>query len=186
GKLKGYLEVRDTIIPGNMGRLDTLAQALMTDVNTLHQAGFVLDGSAGQAFFTGLGAVNMAVNANIVADPDLIAAAADPLTVPGDNRQAIQIVNLQYQLNMSGNTATYNDYYGALIRDTGNEVLKADAYYRHQSDMLAQLENRRESISGVSLDEEMINLIKFQNAYSAAAKMISAADEMLQTVLQMV
>ena len=87
---------------------------------------------------------------------------------------------------MSGNTATYNDYYSSLIRDTGNEVLKADAYYHHQLDMMAQLENRRESISGVSLDEEMINLIKFQNAYSAAAKMISAADEMLKTVLQMV
>jgi flagellar hook-associated protein 1 FlgK len=52
--------------------------------------------------------------------------------------------------------------------------------------MMAQLENRRESISGVSLDEEMINLMKFQNAYTAAAKMISTADEMMQTVMQMV
>ena len=87
---------------------------------------------------------------------------------------------------MNGNTATYHDSYSALIRDAGNEVLKSTAYYQHQSDMLAQLENRRESISGVSLDEEMIHLIKFQNAYAAAAKMISAADEMLQTVLQMI
>jgi flagellar hook-associated protein 1 FlgK len=52
--------------------------------------------------------------------------------------------------------------------------------------MMAQLENQRESVSGVSLDEEMINLIKFQNAYTAAAKLIMTADEMMQTVLQMV
>jgi flagellar hook-associated protein 1 FlgK len=52
--------------------------------------------------------------------------------------------------------------------------------------MMVQLENQRESVSGVSLDEEMINLIKFQNAYTAAAKMITTADEMMQTVLQMV
>jgi flagellar hook-associated protein 1 FlgK len=52
--------------------------------------------------------------------------------------------------------------------------------------MLAQLDNYRESISGVSLDEEMINLIKFQNAYTAAAKLVSTADELLQTVIQMI
>jgi flagellar hook-associated protein 1 FlgK len=52
--------------------------------------------------------------------------------------------------------------------------------------MVAQLDNYRESVSGVSLDEEMINLIKFQNAYSAAAKLVSTADEMIQTVLQMI
>jgi flagellar hook-associated protein 1 FlgK len=186
GKLKGYLDVRDTIIPDDMNRLDTLAQELMADVNALHQAGFALDGSAGEVFFNGLGSGNIALNTNIAADPDLIAAAADALTVPGDSRQAMEIAKLQYQLTMNGNTATYNDYYSALIRDTGNEVLKSDAYYHHQSDMLNQLENRRESISGVSLDEEMINLIKFQNAYTASAKMISAADELLQTVLQMI
>jgi flagellar hook-associated protein 1 FlgK len=52
--------------------------------------------------------------------------------------------------------------------------------------MVAQLDNYRESISGVSLDEEMINLIKFQNAYAAAAKLVVTADELMQTVLQMV
>ena len=52
--------------------------------------------------------------------------------------------------------------------------------------MVVQMENRREAVSGVSLDEEMINLVKFQNAYDAAAKLISTADELLQTVLNMV
>ena len=186
GKLKGLLEVRDTIIADYMTRLDTLAGTLMNDVNLLHQAGFDLNGIGGEVFFIGTGtAADLEVNPNIVADLNLIAAASDAATVPGDGRNAVDIANLQYDLNMGG-TQSYNDFYGAIVRDVGNEVLKSDAYYNHQSDMMVQLENQRESVSGVSLDEEMINLIKFQNAYTAAAKLITTADEMMQTVLQLI
>ena len=190
GKLKGWLEARDVLIPGFLNRLDALAQTLVTEVNNLHQTGFDLSGIAGEVFFDGTGtAADIEVNANIVGDPGLIAASFDPLpfpSAPGDNRNAVEIAKLQHQLLMSGNTATFNDYYSSLVRDVGNEVLKSDSYYTHQSEMVAQLDNYRESISGVSLDEEMINLIKFQNAYAAAAKLVSTADEMMQTVLQMV
>ena len=186
GKLKGWLEVRDGVIVDYLNRLDDLAQTLMLNVNTVHQSGFALDGSEGEAFFTGTAAGDMAVNPNIVGNFNLIAAAAEQLTVPGDNRKAIEIANLQNQLLMNGNTVSFGDYYSSLVSDIGHEVLKSDAYYNHQSDMVQQLDNYRESVSGVSLDEEMINLIKFQNAYAAAAKMIAAADEMLQTVLQLV
>lgn len=190
GKLKGWLETRDVLIPGFLNRLDTLAQTLVTEVNNLHQTGFDLNGIAGEVFFDGTGtAADIEVNANIVGDPGLIAASFDPLpfpSVPGDNRNAVEIAKLQHQLLMSGNTATFNDYYSSLVRDVGNEVLKSDSYYTHQSEMVAQLDNYRESISGVSLDEEMINLIKFQNAYAAAAKLVTTADELMQTVLQMV
>ncbi len=87
---------------------------------------------------------------------------------------------------MSANTATFSDYYSSLVRDVGNEVLKANSYHTHQSEMVAQLNNYRESISGVSLDEEMINLLKFQNAYAAAAKLVTASDEMIKTVIEMI
>jgi len=184
GRLKGYLDVRDGVIDDNISRLDTLAQQLMTDLNALHQSGFALDGSAGEVFFIGTGARDIEVNPNIVGDLNLVAAAADALTVPGDNRRAIDIANLQYQLNMGG-TQSYNDYYSAIVRDVGNEVLKSEAAYSHQSSMVTQLENQRESVSGVSLDEEMINLIKFQNAYTAAARLITTSDEMMETILQM-
>jgi flagellar hook-associated protein 1 FlgK len=186
GKLKGLIEVRDFIIPDYMTRLDTLAGAILTDVNLLHQAGFDLNGTAGEVFFVGTGtAADLEVNPNILGDLNLIAAASDAATVPGDSRNAVNIANLQYALNIGG-TQSYNDYYGAIVRDVGNEVLQSDAYYNHQSDMMVQLENQREAVSGVSLDEEMINLIKFQNAYTAAARLITTADEMMQTVLQMI
>jgi flagellar hook-associated protein 1 FlgK len=187
GKLKGWIETRDAVITDFLSRLDALAQTLMTQVNNLHQTGFALDQTAGEVFFDGSGtAAGIEVNANIVGNLDLIAAASDALTVPGDNRKAIEIANLQHQLVMSGNTATFSDYYSTLVRDVGNEVLKANSYHTHQSEMVAQLDNHRESISGVSLDEEMINLIKFQNAYAAAAKLVTAADELIKTVIQMI
>jgi flagellar hook-associated protein 1 FlgK len=187
GKLKGWLETRDVVITDQMNRLDALAQTLTTEVNNLHQSGFDLNGLAGEVFFDGTGtAADIELNANIVGDIDLISAASDALTAPGDNRKAIEIANLQHQLVMGGNTATFNDYYSSLVRDVGNEVLKSHSYHTHQSEMVAQLDNYRESISGVSLDEEMINLIKFQNAYSAAAKLVSTADELIQTVIQMI
>jgi len=87
---------------------------------------------------------------------------------------------------MNSNSSTFEDYYNSLVSKVGGNLQSADAYFNHQSDMVVQLENRRESISGVALDEEMINLVKFQTAYDAAAKLITTADELLQTVLNMV
>ena len=186
GKLKGLLEVRNTVIPDYMTRLDTLAGTLRADVNFLHEGGFDLNRIVGEVFFIGTGtAADLQVNPNIVGDLDFIAAASDAATVPGDGSNASEIAKMQYQLRMGG-TQSYNDFYSSIVRDVGSEVLKSDAYYHHQLDMISQLENQRESVSGVSLDEEMINLIKFQNAYSAAAKLITTADEMMQTVLQMI
>ncbi len=104
----------------------------------------------------------------------------------GNNSQAIAIANLQHALTMNGNSSTFEGYYNSLVSKVGGDLQSADAYFNHQSSMVVQLENRRESISGVSLDEEMINLIKFQTAYDAAAKLITTADELLQTVLNMV
>jgi flagellar hook-associated protein 1 FlgK len=87
---------------------------------------------------------------------------------------------------MNDNTATFDDYYNSLVSDIGNEMQKAAINFDHQSTIITQLNNHRESISGVSLDEEMINLVKFQHAYEAATKLISTLDELLNTVINMV
>jgi flagellar hook-associated protein 1 FlgK len=138
----------------------------------------------------GASAANMQVNLAVVNDVNLIAAAAGfnivPGDKPGDNGNAIAIAGLQGALTMSGNTSTFGAYYESLVSDVGQMVQQADSYHNHQSQMVMQLENYRESISGVSIDEEMVNLVKYQNAYEAAAKLINVADEMLETVLTMV
>ncbi len=134
----------------------------------------------------GCSAETIQVNAAISNNFELIAASSTSAGIPGNNEQAIAIANSQHALTMNGNSSTFEDYYNSLVSKVGGDLQNADAYYTHQSNMVVQLENRRESISGVSLDEEMINLIKFQSAYDAAAKLISTADELLQTLLNMV
>lgn len=143
-------------------------------------------GTGTTALVGGSSAEAIQVNAAITSNLDLIAASSTSAGVPGNNAQAIAIANLQHSLSMNGSSSTFEDYYNSLVSTVGGDMQSAEAYFNHQSDMVIQLENRRESISGVSLDEEMINLIKFQTAYDAAAKLISTADELLQTVLNMV
>lgn len=186
GKLKGWLEIRDVSVPGYLSRLDDLAGTIISEINTLHQSGFDLNGVIGEGFFTGTSSSDIAINSNIVSDVNLIAASGTAAGVPGDNSNAIAIANLQNELIMSGNTATFSDYYNSIVTDVGSEARAAGTNFDHQSVMVDQLSDYRESISGVSLDEEMINLIKFQHAYDAAAKLITTADDLLNTVLNMV
>ena len=186
GKLKGWLETRDVAIEDYKTKLDDLASSIITEVNNLHTAGFDLNGVAGLNFFTGSLASDISVNPVIAGDVNLIAASGTALGVPGDNSNAIAIANLQNGLLMSGGTATYDDFYNSLVSNVGTAVQSAQMNYDHQTAMVSSLDNYRESISGVSLDEEMVNLVKFQHAYDAAAKLISAVDEMMNTVMNMV
>jgi flagellar hook-associated protein 1 FlgK len=185
GKLKGWLEVRDTAIPDYLSRLDAMADGIITEVNILHTGGYDLNKLAGETFFSGTTAADIGINPNIQADPNRIAAASSVAGVPGDNSNAIAISGLQHASLMGGGTATYDDFYRALVTDVGNQIQTAVGYAEHQGVMVTNLENYRESISGVSLDEEMLNLVKFQHAYDAAAKLISTVDEMINTIMNM-
>ena len=185
GALRGWLDVRDTIIPGYTAQLDELAAGIIDSVNTLHITGTGLDGTQ-NIFFTGSSAADIAVNSDIVANVNKIAAAGPGGTIPGDNSMAIAIANLQHQSTMNGNTSTFSEFYHSLVTDIGSDVQKAHASFTHQKEMADYLDGYRESVSGVNLDEEMVNLVKFQNAYDAAAKIISTVDEMLDTVMNMV
>ena len=186
GKVGGWLEVRDVTLEDYLTRLDDLADAIIQEVNTAHSAGFGLDDSTGNDFFTGSDASDIEVNIDLINDLNLIAASGTLAGVPGNGDNAVDIANLQHKAVLSGNTATFAEFYGSLVSDVGNELLAVNAYHQHQSDMVNQLESYRESISGVSLDEEMVNLVKFQSAYDASAKLITTADELIQTVLSIV
>jgi flagellar hook-associated protein 1 FlgK len=186
GKLKGGLEARDFIIPDYLSELDDLAKGISDGVNTLHKAGLGLIDNVGRNFFTGTTATDIAVNQAIVENVNNIAAAGSSDGLPGGNSNAIEIANLQNALKMNSDTATFDDYYNSLVSDVGSGVQKATVNFDHQSSMVTHLDNYRESVSGVSLDEEMVNLIKFQHGYNAAARLISVADELLNTVINMV
>jgi flagellar hook-associated protein 1 FlgK len=186
GKLKGWLDVRDNHIADYAARLDTLAGNLIAEVNNQHTAGLDINGAGGEIYFAGTDAATIALNPNIAGDVNLIAAAGAGEGVPGGNANAVAIASLQHGLTMSGNTTTFDDFYNSLVSDVGGAVQAGKIQRDHQSEMMALLETYREEVSGVNLDEEMINLVKFQHAYDAAASLISTVDELMTTVINMV
>ena len=187
GKLKGWIEARDAIIPDYLTRLDNMAVAMANAVNTQHNSGLDLNGDPGLDFFSPFtGASDITVNDLIVNDTNLIAAAANTEGVPGGNSNAIAMAEIQNQLLMSGGSATIDDFYNGLVSDVGRFVSQAKVNMDHQSTVSLQLATYREEVSGVSMDEEMVNMVQFQSAYNAAAKLVSTVDEMLNTLIAMV
>jgi flagellar hook-associated protein 1 len=185
GKLGGYLEVRDDVIPAYQDKLDELAASIMEQVDTLHTGGYDLDGESGVTFFSGTGATDMVLNSEILDDPGKIAASATTDGAPDDGSNAAAIAELQDSLVLNSGTSTFSDYYASMVRDIGSTVSSAEAKYSTQSDLVEFCENQRASVSGVSQDEEMAKLVLYQNAYSSAAKVITILDEMLQTLIDM-
>ena len=106
--------------------------------------------------------------------------------VPGDNTNALALANLQTTLTMDGNTATFDDYYNTTVSDVGVRVQQATFSIEHQEAIINQLNIQREGVSGVSLDEEMADMVRFQQAFQASARLINVADEMLTTIISMV
>ncbi len=187
GELKGWIYSRDVSIDDYLTRLDTLSANIISEVNALHSAGTTLDNmtTTGVDFFTGSGAVDMGVNTAIEANSDLIAAAGAGEGLPGGNSTAIAIADLQAAATMPG-SSTFDAYYNSLAGKVGADVQSANFNQSHQTSMVDSLKQYRQEVSGVSLDEEMVNLIQFQQAYDAAAKLITTADEMVNTLLGMV
>jgi flagellar hook-associated protein 1 len=188
GNLKGYLDVRDSI-DGYKESLDTLAQNISEQVNTLHTSGTDLDGSAGVDFFKGNSASTIEVNSVILGNVNKIAAAAGGVSIDlaaGDNTQAVALSRLQNTLIMDGGTDTFDTYYNSLVSSVGTDSKNASANLTQQTNVVNQMNNMRDAISGVSTDEEMTNLIQFQHGYAAAAKLIDTVSQMMDTIINMV
>lgn len=174
GTLWATLQLRDVTIPGYLDQLDTLARDIIDGVNSQHQAGFDINGIAGEAFFAGTSAATFAVS---ITDPDKVAAAGSSGTAPGGNENALVMTELQSGFNTSYNT---------LVAQIGLDVAQAKTVEAQDEAYLKQLNTLRDSYSGVSLDEELTNLVMYQRSYQASAKIISTVTEMMDTVINMV
>ncbi len=184
GSLAGTFAIRDGVIPDVLNRLDTLANELTSAFNTQHQAGFDLLGNGGQNFFTPQAAVaDSAQNFGVaVTDPRLVAASSDGSA--GSNGNVALLLALRDQALPSG--ASPMDMYANLVLQVGNYGANAKADVTAGDLSLRQLTDQRSAISGVSLDEETTNMIRYQRAYQAAAKVVTTVDQMLQTLMNMV
>lgn len=187
GMLGGLLYVRDDVVDGLKDKMDELAFNVSNEVNSAHQLGFDRRGTQGGAFFQGLqekaGASKfIKVNQDILNDVNRIAAAAKP-GAPGDNTVANVISQIQYQTKMSDGTATLDDYYNSIVGELGVQAAQSNKMRESQGNILQQINTIRESVAGVSLDEEATKMIEFQKTFDASARLIRTADEMFDTVL---
>jgi flagellar hook-associated protein 1 len=183
GTLGGDIQVRDQAIPAILDQLNTLAYGLTSAVNTQSEAGFDANGNPGVAFFTPLASATGAASSIQVAipDPNLVAASSDGTV--GSNGNANALANLQNQNIVDGQTPA--NYYGSLVFQIGNEVSQANAEQTSVGLVQQQLQNQQGSESGVSLDEEAVNLIRYQSAYEASANVVSVVNQLFYTLINM-
>ena len=131
-------------------------------------------------FFKGKGAEDIDIDDAIKEDLSKIAASSSG--APGDNNNALLILALKDAFLFEGGTSTFSDYYGKMIANLGVQTKQTSGLKENQEVLLTQLENRRQSICGVSLDEEATNMILFQQAYRAAVYFLQVVNELLDVL----
>ncbi|GMV50156.1 MAG: hypothetical protein NBKEAIPA_02413 [Nitrospirae bacterium] len=182
GRLKGWIDARDTTAASLQSSLDTLASQLVSQVNTQHRAGYGLDGSTTQDFFTATGTTAATIGVALT-DRRQVAASSTAAGVPGNNVNALAVAGLQDSTLAGLGNATFQEYYSALAGSFGATLQGTKRDLEGQEILNDQLLAHRAQVSGVSMDEELISLLKYQRAFEAASKLITTSDEMLQTIL---
>ena len=176
GKLAGLSDVRNAEIPGILGRLQNISDAIISGVNGIHEAAFNLNRLSGQPFFTGTNPTDMAVADSLVASPERVALAATRDFPPGDGSQGLAIYNLRNSLNV-------DEDYQQMITELGVRIERLQDGAERQDKVLSQIENQRQSVSGVNLDEELANMLEYQRSFNAAARVLNTFDEMLNQIV---
>lgn len=181
GRIRGLLSLKNEEYPAYRQGLDALASAVADSVNGLLAAGLDSAGNPGAPLFAADGAGGAARNLRVVlSDPSLLAAARG---AAGGNTNALELAKLAFSPIADGLSAM--EYYASLGARAGRVLADARANAENREMVLAQSRSLRDEASKVSLDEEAVNLIEFQRAYQAAAKLITVLDELTQTTLDM-
>lgn len=183
GSIWGTIQARDGEIATLQSDVDNLASNLVTQVNGLHATGTALDGTTGRPFFTATStnAGNIQLNSTLLQDPTLIQASGTG--DPGDSGVALQIAKLANQPQAGLANLTFAESYNQTVANLGQALSNTNTQILDQNAVNNMLKRQRDSLGGVSIDEEMANMVVFQRAFQASARMISTLDELLQSVL---
>lgn len=196
GRLGGLRSARDESVLGFKSQLEGFFRDFVDRVNQQHAKGYHVYSTAGdpvpdpadpQNWFFAVGNPtdylnSVDVNPIIIADPGFIRAsseAGDPL----NGRNAMALADLIEGADNPSDVPTFNETWQSIVGALGVRAQKIQSGITTQELLVKELANRKDSISGVSTDEEMANLIRFQHAYDACARVITVADEMLDTLI---
>jgi flagellar hook-associated protein 1 FlgK len=180
GELKGVLDVRDRVLVNELNGLNTLSAGLINQVNTIHSGGYGMNNATNLNFFSGTDASTIAVSSTLDAASIATSSAANQA---GNNSIALQIAGLKTFKGMQAGTASMNEFYNSQVTNLALTTKRAsDNSYQHGL-VVNALGDQRESVAGVSLDEEAANMAKAQKAYQAAARVLTAYDDLLDLVI---
>jgi flagellar hook-associated protein 1 FlgK len=186
GDLKAQIQLRDQYIPSYLNQLDQLAYNITQQVNTIHSQAYNPSGTTGINFFAPLSSSSgasgaMALSSDVASNPSNIAVSQG--SGGGDNVDALALGNLLSSNTFGGGSVT--DQYGSLVYNIGSDSANAQSSLTEHTALASQLQTRQQSISGVSIDEETVSILQFQQSYQASAKVISTVDQLLVTALAM-
>jgi flagellar hook-associated protein 1 FlgK len=187
GELNGGLDVYNKHIPDVNNRLNTLTTTFMNEINAIHRASYSLsvNGSTpvtGLDLFQGNTAGSMSVNELIEEDVTLVSISTSG--DPGDSEGALSMLNLE-TANLVDSKYELNEYYGFIIADIGLETNASYIASEGSEISLTTFEGDRDSVSGVSIDEELADLIRVQRSFESSAKVVSTVDRLLDTIMNM-
>jgi flagellar hook-associated protein 1 len=188
GELAGVLQVRDVDTVAMQSDLDEFAFNLANQINSVHAGGFGLDGQAGRAFFevgsTVQGAAGtLRVSADVAGQPNRLAAASSATSLPGDGAQAMLLAGVADAPVAGLNGLDPGEAYGRIVGRVGQRKQNAANDVATRDAMTAQVETMRQSVSGVSLDEEMVAMTQYQRAFEAASRVFTTADQLLEDLI---
>lgn len=190
GKARGLIDAL-TEIDKQTSALDNLAAALHSRVNNLHGSGANLDGEAGAPFFAvpansaPVTAANLEVNPDLRRNPRLVVASPQSSTNAPNIAGSIADLLNSASSTINNRTQSFAAAFSNIVGETGASLRATDDALATQGIILQQVTAQRDAASGVSLDEEAINLLQYQKAYEAAARFIKIADEMTQTIISL-
>lgn len=183
GTIGALIWFRDEVITGIEEKLNDLAASIVESVNAVHETGYGLDGGTGREFFdsTNTKAYNISLSSDID-DAGNIAASGTGEELDGSIALAISQLTEEAAVN---GTYTVSEYYNALVSDIGIMSSEAQSNQSNTELLVSQIDSSRESVKGVSVDEELVAMIQAQHVYQAASRVITTIDSLLETLINM-
>lgn len=184
GSIHGTMQVRDGELATLQSEVDKLAAALISEVNQIHNPGFSPSGTSGADFFSGTNAASIQINASLANNPMLIQTSGDA-AASGDNQVALALAQIGTKNISALNGKTFNESFTETVTEVGSALSGVNSEIDNQKAVTKMLTQRRDEVSGVSLDEEAADLMKFQKAFQASAHVVSVVSDMLDTVVNL-
>jgi flagellar hook-associated protein 1 FlgK len=184
GRVHGTLDARDGGLKDLRSSINELAKNLIDEVNAVHTSGFALDGTTGRAFFLGSSAADIRVNQDLSDNPNSLQVSGSAIA-RGDNRVAQALAQLGNRPIAALDGQTLGNAYNRIVGRLGEDLSSVNQQLADQKVVADLLKGQRDSVSGVSIDEEMADLTRFQRGYQASAKLINTIDELMDTTLSL-